>query len=1567
MRAHVLLLAAICAACGAVGTRQQPVEVADASVLVAAAAEGPVRVELAAVEGKERRRPVARLAAVRVRTTEDVAPVELRCARVGMDAGGLRIEAEEHRGHRVRMSLRPRGSSVDVEVWDDAALAAPLVQLELVYEMAVAADEWHAPAVDAVGVDWASPVPVGYLRAGSDGFAVVAAMELPNRTRRIATAMQAESPGEQGAARLVHGWRAVVSGAAGAQLDPAGRDVSGCELRLEHRLLLRAAEPGERAFARLLDELWAEGPHGPAPLHDRTIDQRIAAARASLLSGWREVSFGGRRYACPDRGELLATFRAGGATAAAAFAWSVAGQGIDAQARSLAELMLALPARGGLFPPRLVATAREGVAWEPSAAPLRAADSAWTADWMLALAAHAPELRDSLLAACERTAQFLRANQRPDGTIPASYESQYLRPTDDVLELDELAICVRFLFDHAIAAEDAASLASARAALLVLQQQAVRLSAAPMRTTALVALAANAAARSGSGAQPLARRALDTLAARQAMWSPGWIDAELRGCLVGDTDATVWSPPAQALAALAWFEAYAVSGRATELSRAAAALRAAIAALPDAGWSPVPPALPQPTTQIEETLALVEAVAVIARAWCGDAVLDFTSGRTQGIDAVWCENIVRDGDRIRLDLLTEVPDPPAARVQLRGLAPDRPWTLVVNGTALAPLSAEKLAAGITLQPRRVARVRFAPPREIAARSSWRPRAVVEAADPDAVALVTEIRRGDRLLAELPLVPRGDDGRWIVPATRSLPDELVRAGDQLAVRLRVEEQGRTTWLPDPDGRDVLVGDAHCIDPGHDDELELVAAGPSRVRRSRDVASSGRWVPRGATIRYTIPVPVHATQLALTFELRGGARIESEALVLHADRDPPGPALRTVTTTLADRRLWSAGSLPLSFTATGGDGLVLARIRHVPAGETASASGGGAPTAPLTQAPAVLHVRVIPLSLDDAPLHARPFELRNAMGDERPYVLTPEPHARRTAGSVTQLFGRLAGGATSFDAELTAEVDLPLLAADLPESAPERAAELARALRQRIHLAPGEVALVVHGERLRAQQGWITAPPFTFVAERDLDGAFVATGRLLRAILAARFPLPDRAAAAEGHFGTLALNATGDGHAPSGLLGVDLARIGWADVVQIDPAQTGSGTLLELAPLPMARAVHRLPVDHLHGRGELYLEAHAADADASEPASSGAGLLAYWRLPAPVHVQRADGTSARVHWLRLSAARPLLDTPFVPGSEADLLTRATLLDGSSTPSLATPHGDAPWELSELLLRGDGTMQARVRSLSVDLLPRTAGASQGEPGHTRPAGFGSESDPVRPVPDGLRLRATSEPVRAHLTAPPLGAARLFARIRPRHGEATLRILAGDQELLTWRSGATTAPLPLLLEWQPADTVTIELRPHGGTAEWLLEQATLVPRAPGSLPLGAFPCVAHAHLQDGAVHAPVLRLQTGTESEPGTILPLALPPGRAMLRLEAGRAHGETGEPLTLVVILRALDASWRTEVARLSFPAPGATASPLPLHLLGLQPPADARAAFLELRLLGPAGSSLSVPALALELAR
>ncbi|MHC4851019.1 MAG: prenyltransferase/squalene oxidase repeat-containing protein [Planctomycetota bacterium] len=1407
---------------------------------------------------------------------------------------------------------RPAKGQLDVQIEDRVQLRSEVRELTLAYDVAGLGppDRTYVPHLhpepDHVAGDRAFRAPLLYLQSGSRALCLTPDLSSLAAERRLPQALELDlDPARLRHGLVAHGMTSEVSfgGRRGSTWFSRRRgrpiEAQGESLRFAHRLQVIHNADGD-TLARMFHRLWAEQAEPELrntshPLHTRTLDEAIAGFFDQVLkSRWTELRTGGFLntgiLAAGDQKD--AWFSAFHQTLRTAYGLNLflkRTSQLEPQEKvgRMLDLALSAPRRGGLFPSVLVVRKSDGtMRWEPDSARAgfathyHALDTASTGYWMLRLSQEFPDRREQVLQACQETARFLMRNQGQNGAIPSFYDSTYVAPKRDALCTDsaETAAVALFLAEYGNVAADKDALAASRKALDFLWQEVLptdrwsdyesylsrgargnrdprsgvsRQGSVGMIYTALAALRLFEI----TGDEPLAQlatRALDALCRFQQVWSPSYLRSAVLGGFGAVNSDARWNDARNALAAAAFLEGYRLLGEEQFLRRGVAGLRAAFATAAyefrEADGTQGPVASPH------WGMGAAATVAEIYRRHLGQGIVDLRGPSAQAIDSFWFTDLTVENNTVSFGMLTEAVFEQPLRICFRGLTEDTDTlTVAVNGRLLGEFAATELEQGIAISPSRVPRLSFGPPPEIRSRLPWRPRAGIDGppgADWRAYIEVRTPRRSEQI--PLALSPAGD----LLLATESfLPGPDLGLGDEIQARLVYEVSGQTLFEPRREYRSIKITEFDAIDPGEGDEVELVEASSSRSERFPNGLEDGRSILGRDALRYDIPVPPEATNLEIRVRIFGELRIHAGNRLIHEDeaKDKVPARSRELRFQLADRRLWQTGRVRLAFQTADPDTRTpchIALIRYRASGEAPVTAGLGKSEV-VREPDQALHILVQPVALADRPLNAGREALNQLFFGGPEYRLTPEPESRTTAGSVSRLVTMFSGGRTSLKGDVLALARWPHLVADLqnPESRKWQADA-----RTALGAAPGNrtinaLILVTGGQDVvQEPPAMVDGVPVLFLPEREPDGSFLASGRVLGALLTACYGAQPLASLEQGRFGDLALMAQVRRHVPPPLIGLNMVRTGWSDLVLVSPRQDG---LLQIPPLLEGRTSYVLEPGPLADRGRLHLEARAGRSP-----QEGNGLLAYWEFhDLHPYLRNLEGHSCTPHLLRLSAQAPVLAR-----------VRTT-----------TPQGEHLWELRDLGPRRDGSMGVRVRFLPQDLLAKLRYRGGGKVEQTS-RGLSLEPRPM--VGDQIEAQV---PAPAELT-------RIVGLVRAVTGEPQLTCGNDEQELL--RADLVAADGGSSFQFDlpggsKSQSLWLRVTNRRGTpAQITIGHLLAVPRSANAQrvrPAG-IATAASTRLMDGGIYGHTIALPVSERAEQRLRVPVVLPDGPAALRLICG-----------------------------------------------------------------------------------
>ena len=416
------------------------------------------------------------------------------------------------------------------------------------------------------------------------------------------------------------------------------------------------------------------------------------------------------------------------------------------------------------------------------------------------------------------------------------------------------------------------------------------------------------------------------------------------------------------------------------------------------------------------------------------------------------------------------------------------------------------------------------------------------------------------------------------------------------------------------------------------------------------------------------------------------------------------------------------------------------------------------------------------------------------------------------------------------------------------------------------------------------------PILFLAERGSDGSFFASGHALAALIAARYGLPDMSRPEHGNFGELSLSSSKAGHLPSGIVGVNLARLGWCDQLTL-PYENRSG--LPLAALHDGRTFYELPIP-FPNRGSVLVESRAGSR--AEPGLTASGMLIYWQFPETgLEVVLANGKQIAPRFMRLSPVMPGFETPFHEAlAMQDLFRTDCDLDELTSPSLATITGEGLWRIHRRsVAAGD---KLAVEFAGQDLLKHgeigfVRDGSTPVPGDSSGAEASAGLDSNVVTLAGAPAGGSSIGVIVAPSAARLGPCRLLAQFKvttpPTNAEVEVRIGKRSLRCEIGTSQARTFWSELDADgFTPGERVTVTLGPsQGALARIRLEQLWLVPRAPVLATVTTDPANLRAQrLHDGNVYGSVFPMRETSPAQPRLRLPTLWPKGTSWLRLRIG-----------------------------------------------------------------------------------
>lgn len=1540
-----------------------------------------------------------------VRLALDARPaVDLAFTSQVMEGESLRVRCEAGvADHSVAVRVTPTRHSVRVEVEDTVELPSTLAELSIEFRLLgsgnEAAPESFAPLdhpeADEVAGDVSWRTPLAYVRAASQALAILPDVST-QRPRILPGALELRP---MAGARIRHGLvaqRVVVdAGRVTSHRDLArARRVAGQTVGFGHDLHLWANAQPRTTLAELARTAWNRlvmahadiGGEGLAPQVERVLRAHpwsTARAPDALPTTMR--------FDCRQNALLLA----------AALATLD-----DPSARStslrLVRLAHGAPQRSGLSP-TLVTVGDGRPTWSHANQFPTITDEvydstavAWTrVCGLIATRALAADNRDRLAAerAAVRTASFLVANQRPNGAIPALYQATYLSPLQRVLydPATETGAAALLLAEcAALLGDDRAKWRQAAvAAVSYLQREvaperewnerATLLAKSGRRTlgTQNVTFAALAALRLLDASEHAGMRAaaiafLEELTLQQQLWSPLWLAADPRRRRLiggfGASDASPnWSDPVQALAGIAFLHGYEHLGRRDLVQRGAFALRAAMATTHDAEGD----ALSQLTAA---------SICQLALSRWGSVIVDVGAGFVEPIEPLDVSLAPAAPGEIAFVARRSDQQERRTTAVFRGLPPSPTHVVIVNNAAPVAFTTAQLTAGIPITTVPVQATTFAPPTEIQIDRPFTPRLRVETPLPRGWTGKVEMRLADAdpdspPLADRDLEPDPDDPLTWRPRQTILPANHLRLGQ--VVRLRAHLHGPGVQRIDVIASNTTTAGTHtALDIAGLNEIDcrsadvcprqLFVEGDRLARVAGDGANALVW---------ELAVPQTALELELEVLLAGRLRLHANDSIVHEDTAETPAVPRRQRVTIADRRLWETGRLTMTFAdavPTADEPLQVAELRTrvtidlgTPSEEVepltvTSPNRARAPDSHLT-------ALVVPVALPDEPLTTSTVQMTTLFFGSA-YRRTPGLQPRATTGSVREVLASITGGRTALVGEVAAEVRADFAAIDRnnPDSLGKLAALATKALAG--HRRRFDVVVVVHSGRAPEGSSSVLLPrendpPMIALAERAVDRSILPVGQVLAAILRARYGLEPRSAPPTGNFGALTLAGTAPDHLPAAPIGIDLAHLGWADVVEVE---NGDCEIVASA-VQRERRIHRVLTD-LPDRGELFLEVRGGLAD--EPGLPESGLLGYWRLPRAPLMRNRAGAIVRPSVLRLARGVTTIDTPFVPGAAGDLVRRAQVLDDVSDPSLATPEGELCFRIEDLAVIASPEIGERVgfrlQRLTRPLLKRPPTAHvlvtptwTPLPVDGTDRGLGS----VIVNDQGLALDAGRHRVRVSWPLASVGGRgnRLFARGRLERGPANLRIGYGETLILDRVFTDPGLPVELTIDLPPNasanPTVWLDVVGDPGRGTIVFDQLVATPRARadhaalhGGDPRSELLC-------DGVVYAPVFPLTTPMSGRVESTEPVLLPAGRAMLRLRCGFAQGAAPDAqASLDVRITSPDGKRRAVLLDGESLVRGEGEQPLLTALLDIGDNAEPSVAVLHLTLRATAGTTL-----------
>ncbi|MCC6781527.1 MAG: hypothetical protein IT457_01700 [Planctomycetes bacterium] len=1535
-----LTVLALLAACGA----PQPAPDASRARLEGRAAVALVHDQVLTLLARHpdgRESPVAELRSLRFDAGDR--PQDLPFRSWTRDGDTLRLEVASPVDHELSVELTfTADAALQVRVVDRIRARARITELGLVWWAVQQGrpDEVEAPLVhpepDALAGDAAFRAPIAFVRHGELAFAVLPDLDSLAAERPLPQALSLDA-GERTAIRhtlIGQSFDAVFGRPA---RDPAaGRTLRGELLELRHTIRGIASSDPDRILRSLRDELWLRHATprltGSAdPLQGESFDGLAGSFAADLVA--RRLKRAGRDGreqlavldpldAAPDR-EL---FRFGASSNALADAVALARLarrlGRDdwrRQASQVTAFALAAPRRSGLIPHALLRTPSTGSErWSPGdpdgPQPLAfaALDAARTGLFLLELASLQPEHRDAIRGASADLARFFADNQASDGSIPAFFDATFLRPLPRETSPPGAAAAgpAAFLARWSAWTGDAAAGNAARRALGHLAESALpaRSFADPSREAivdrrsglaridllplALAAIAAVELAGEDAAYRVIATRLLDELAGLQQLWDPPWIPIRSFGGFTRSNADCIWNDGDTALAAEALLDGYRVLGRRLDLERGVAALRSAMVA--PAPYDAVLATRADPTAALGSAVACAERV----RERLGQIVVELDEGWALGIDGVTATLVTRDAGTVGLRVTStgSADEPFLLRAPHGGAVPSR---VAINGIEIANPAA-LIAGAVPVTARRLPRLEFRPPHTIPSDSAWQPVLRWHGVVPDegSVRFVVQTR-GRRVV--LPTRVE-DDG--LLAATVPLSTHGMSSAEVLFAHAELEVDGFVTREPMGRPRKLRIGTMSAIDPGDDLELDLVVASDgTRVMRFVDGREFARQAEPGQHFVYRLAVPSGSSSLELRLRVAGALSIRDRdggRLLLESSRTDH--AARDVELQLADPRLWSTGDLLLVFEPATDEAIEVARMEYRAIGSTPTAADAGKVVDRRDPEPSI-HLSVVPLVLRGE--RERTIEaLEQAVFGGEEYRITPEPEPRASAGSLARYVDRISGGRTALRGAiaepLVVDLGLEAIAAG-EEAALEALRDAILAAARRAGPGPLDVVLALYSGSPHADlEGQrIETPgelPIVLCAERETDGSFLSCGRLAYRVLGARFDFVDLSSPAEGNFGELALGSLADGHAAAAPAGPNLLRAGWATLV--DVAHDPQAREVKLAPSVNGRSMLLIDVPPLDRLGAALLETIAPRNERDS-----AGLAVTWELNAGHEPTLAllDGRRVRPQRWRIPSQGPAVRSPFEPGTSATLFRAASRLDGRSTPPLATPTGEAPWQIDNLRLDASGTASFSIRWLGVDVLRLPIAWRAGDAARLGPVPTDGRDRGVGAVAldaDGLRLALPDRRdavLHASVVMPASQAPlRWFARLAAiRDGSVEFKVLCGGRELLRTELDGDACELRVDLPGA-ASSDGIELVCRRLTGAPVLEFAYVVavPRSgtEGELRLTSLP-VRTITAADGSRLGGARSLTLDGFGRASLREAAIVPPGHGTLRLAIARPAGAQG----------------------------------------------------------------------------
>lgn len=406
------------------------------------------------------------------------------------------------------------------------------------------------------------------------------------------------------------------------------------------------------------------------------------------------------------------------------------------RARSVVDLALHAPCRGGVFPTIFCLSddGRSGEwlpdsGWAGYADCFHAFDASWSGCWLLKIISEHPEYTDIVLAFLSPYAEFLLARQSETGAIPSWFDVVSLAPRSDLVDRfpAETASSALFLARlHELSKKDE-HLAGAKRAMEFISREVLYkgkwfdfetfLSRSrkpfdffdaytrqyPQSTLSMfqAAWAYLALFRQTLEEDYLAMGVclLDYLSFYQQIWSPPYLHAPLFGGFgVQNTDGE-WSDARSAYASDLYFDFYEATGYREYFERGAAALRAGFAASPYEYWSQGGIDGPGINANIHWGAGSAAVSSLMHRKKWGDAFINAEEGWGCGLNACSVLNLSVDRHRIEFDLNTPSNEELEWTIKFDGLKYGA-YQLTINGSYEGIRGESELRNGIRYRSRK---------------------------------------------------------------------------------------------------------------------------------------------------------------------------------------------------------------------------------------------------------------------------------------------------------------------------------------------------------------------------------------------------------------------------------------------------------------------------------------------------------------------------------------------------------------------------------------------------------------------------------------------------------------------------------------------------------------------------------------------------------------------------------------------------------------------------------------------------------------------------------------------------